>query len=111
MRIGISDIDRKYYSDVANWKLGSDNIEVADNNDHLGQIISGHKQEEKNVDLRLEKGRKALFSLLGSGFSVKCQLNPQLKLHLWKTYICPVLKSGLSSFVLKPHTLEPLMIF
>ena len=61
-------------------------VKVVEDNDHLGQIVSGKCQEEKNVDLRLRKGRKSLFSLLGSGFSFKCFLSPAVKLHIYRTF-------------------------
>ena len=86
-------------------------IEVVENNEHLGQIVSGVKQEEKNVDLRISKARKALFGLLGPAFSYSCLLSPILKLHLYKTFVCPVLRSGLSSFVLKNTSINPLSVF
>ena len=48
-----SQVDRRYYKDVSNWTMNGDKIEVTENYDHLGQIISGDRQEEKNMDLRL----------------------------------------------------------
>ena len=41
---------------------------VSENNDHLGQIVSGVDQEQKNVDLKIIKARNALFGLLGPAF-------------------------------------------
>ena len=86
-------------------------VQVVENNEHLGQIVSGRKQEEKNVDLKVEKGRKSLYSLLGSSFSFKCLLSPVLKLHIYRTYTCPRTRSGLASFSLTSNQLEPLAIF
>ena len=111
MTITGSQIDQNYYRDVYNWTIGGQRINVTEDNDHVGQIISGDRQEQKNIDLRLEKGRKSLFALLGTGFSFKCLLSPVLKLHLWRTFISPVITSGLATFVLKPTTIEPLYIF
>ena len=86
-------------------------VKVVENNEHLSQIVSGKRQEEKNVDLRLQKGRKSLFGLLGAGFSFKCFLSPVVKLHIFRTYTCPVLRSGLSSFSLRSSQLESLSLF
>ena len=86
-------------------------MEVVENNEHLGQIVSGSRQEEKNVDLRILKSRNMLFSLLGPAFSFKCLLSPTVKLHIYRTFVCPVIRSGLSSLVLKNTTLSPLSIF
>ena len=35
---------------------------VTEDNEHLGLIVSGEKESEKNVDQRLAKGRSSLFS-------------------------------------------------
>ena len=86
-------------------------VQVVEDNEHLGQIVSGRNQKQKNVDLRLEKGRKSLYGLLGSGFSYKCLLSPALKLHIFRTYTCPIVRSGLSSFSLRSSNLEPLSLF
>ena len=86
-----SEIDTNYYEDVKPWKMDGEVVQVVENNEHLGQIISNKSQEMKNVDLRLEKGRKSLYSLLGSGFSFKSFLSPVLKLHLYRTFTCPVI--------------------
>ena len=44
--------------------------------DFIGQIVSGVVQEQKNIDLRIEKGRGNLFGMLGPAFSFKCLLSP-----------------------------------
>jgi hypothetical protein len=66
---------------------------------------------KKNVDLRLKKGRGSLFSLLGPAFSYRCLLSPVVKLHLYRTFTCPILRSGLSSFTLRQNSLQPIIIF
>ena len=91
--------------------MGGLPIEVVENNEHLGQIVSGSHQEQKNVDLRIKKSRKTLFGLLGPAFSFRCLLSPAVKLHIYRTFVCPVLRSGISSFVIKNTTLSPLSIF
>ena len=52
-----------------------------------------------------------LFGLLGAAFAYKCLLSPAVKLHIYRTFVSPILRSGLSSFVLRENTLEPLSIF
>ena len=52
-----SDIDMQYYRDVAPWTMDREQVKVTVDNDHLGQIVSGLGQEEKNIELRLNKGR------------------------------------------------------
>ena len=91
--------------------MGGDYIKVTVDNDHLGQIVSGVNQSEKNVDLRILKSRGSLFKLLGPAFAYKCMLSPVVKLHLYRTYICPIIRSGLSSLTLRETALQPLIIF
>ena len=106
-----SDIDRQFYRDTQPWTMDNQTIEVVDNNDHLGLIISGKNQEQKNVDLKISKARKSLFSLLGAGFAYKCNLSPAVKLHLFRTYTCPILRSGLCSLALGDKYMKSLSLF
>ena len=59
----------------------------------------------------MQKGRKSLFSLLGAGFAFKSNLSPTLKIYLYQTFTCPILRSGLSTFALRPAQCEPLALF
>ena len=43
----------------------------------------------------------SLFSLLGSAFLYKCLVSPAVKLHFYRKFACPILRSGLSIFALK----------
>jgi hypothetical protein len=106
-----SALDMQYYQDVSPWTLDGEKVKVTEDNDHLGHIVSGISQEDKNVDARIDKGRKNLFGMLGPAFAFKCLLSPVLKMHLFKTYTCPILLSGLSSLALRTTTLQPLIIF
>ena len=103
--------DMSYYSDVSPWVLDGVKVKVRLDNEHLGQIVSGLEQEQKNIDLRIQKARNNIFGLLGPAFSFKCLLSPSLKIHLFRTYTSPILQNGLSSFALRPSTMEPLAIF
>ena len=106
-----SAIDMEYYKDVAPWKIGDMNIDVVENNDHLGQIVSGVDQISKNIDQSLKKGRNSIFGLLGPAFGYKCLLGPLVKIHLFRTFTCPTLRSGLSSFALRRSHINPLSLF
>ena len=105
-----SKIDMDFYSDTTPWIMDGEKVKVVEDNDHLGQIVSGTKQEMKNVDERISKGRRSIFALLGPAFSQKCLLSPLLKIHLYRTYACPIIRSGLSSFALSSAQLGPLTI-
>ena len=76
-------------------------VTVRVDNEQFGQIISGLEQEQKNIDLRIQKGRNNIVGLLGPAFSFKCLLSPSVKIHLFRTCTCPILQSGLSSFALR----------
>ena len=106
-----SNVDMDYFSDTRPWSMAGETVKVVENNDHLGQIISGIQQEEKNVDERLKKSRNNLFGMLGPAFAFKCLMSPLVKLHLFRTFTCPIIRSGLSSFVLRSQQISPLSLF
>ena len=72
-----------------------------EDNEHLGQLVSGVSQEQKNIDIRM----------LGPAFSYKCLISPAVKIHLFRTYTCPIIQNGLSSFSLRTNMIEPLAVF
>ena len=47
----------RYYKDVSPWLIGDQKIDVTENNEHLGQIVSGIDQTSKNIDQSLKRGR------------------------------------------------------
>ena len=106
-----SEIDIRYYSELSPWRLNDLQVTVSTDNEHLGQIVSGSDQELKNVELRISKARNCLFGLLGPAFQFKCLLSPVVKFHIFRTYICPILRSGLSSFALTQNHMHSLNIF
>ena len=106
-----SNIDMEYFSDTTPWTMGGQTVKVVEDNDHLGQVVSGVTQETKNIDTRIKKARGHLFSLLGPAFAYKCLLSPVVKMHLFRTFTCPILRSGLYSFALRKEQLSPLSLF
>ena len=52
--------------------MDNQSVEVVENNEHLGQIVSGSRQEEKNVDQMISDATHAMFSLLVQSFSCSC---------------------------------------
>ena len=61
--------DMDYYKDINIWTLHGDPLQVADDNDHLGLIVSGKDEEQKNVDKNIDSARRSLFSLLKATFT------------------------------------------
>ena len=82
-------------------------VSVKDDNDHLGLIVSGYKEEEKNIDLKMKKARGGFYKLLGTVFSLKCLLSQAVQLNLFRTYVCPIARSGLSAMTLRVKHLDP----
>ena len=67
--------DMDFFQDSTPWVLDGNNIPVETENDHLGLIVSGTDEIERNVEMKLEKGRKSLFALLGPAFAYKVSIN------------------------------------
>ena len=84
---------------------------MVDSNEHLGLVVSGLDEEQKNVDANLVKCRNSLFAMLGPAYAYKCLLSPVVQNHLWKTYNLPVLVTGLSALLISPTNLKSLAIF
>ena len=106
-----SPIDMKYYQDIQPWTLNNQKISVVENNDHLGLVVSGTQEEQKNVDSNIQQCRNSMFALLGPAYAYKCLLAPAVQCHLSRTYSMPVLRSGLSALPIRPHTMNKLSIF
>ena len=106
-----SKADMSFYKDTKPWQLNGETVTVVDNNEHLGLVVSGLDEEQKNVDQNILQCRKSLFGLLGPAYSYKCQLSPVVQVHLWRTYNLPVLTSGLSALPVRPSNIKALTIF
>ena len=99
-----------YYQGVRPWSLQGETIKVVTEKEHLGLIVSGLNEEQKNCDANTSQCRKSLFSLLGPALSYKCKLSPQVQLHLWRVYSLPLLLSGLAALPVPPPDFKPLQI-
>ena len=106
-----SKLDMSYYKDINIWSLDGKALTVADENEHLGLIVSGSDEEIKNIDKNIDSARKTLFNLLGSIFLYKCKLSPSVLVHIWSLYISPVLRSGLQSLPIRPNPMKSLTNF
>ena len=87
--------DMAFYKETTPWTLNGEKVKVVEENEHLGMVVAGTGEEEKNVDRNITKCRASLFALLGPAFAFKCLLSPLVQLHLWRTCCLPVLLSGL----------------
>ena len=103
--------DMEYYKQTKPWTLNKERIEVVDSNDHLGLVVSGWDEEQKNLDQSITKCRLSLFALLGPVFNFRCKISPVVQLHLWHTYNLPVLITGLNALPIRPSHMKSLTIF
>ena len=103
--------DMDYYKDISIWSLHGDPLRVEDDNDHLGLIVSGKKEEQKNVDKNIDSARRSLFSLLGNIYSFRCKLSPTVLYHVWSIFVSPVLRSGLAALPIRPVNMKILANF
>ena len=103
--------DIQYYSEISFWSLYGDKIEVSENNNHLGMIVSGIDEEQKNVDKNIGAARNALFSFLGNIFSYKCKISTTVQYHTWLIYVKPVLRSGLAALPVRTAVAKSLTKF
>ena len=106
-----SAIDMDYYKEINTWHLGGESIIAAEDNEHLGLIVSGTSEEQKNVDGNIQACRNSLFGLLGPAFAFKCLLPPTVQIHLWQVYNLPVLCSGLGSLPIRSPIMKSLTRF
>ena len=106
-----SKIDMAFYKDTMPWTLNGQRISVVDNNEHLGLIVSGIDEEQKNVDANIINCRVSLLAMLGPAFSYRCLLSPTVQVHLWRACCYPVLLSGLSALPIRPTNLKSLETF
>ena len=103
--------DMNYYRDIQPWTLDGKKISVVDENEHLGLLVAGENEEQRNIDANIQDCRRSLLGLLGSAYAYKCQLPPTVQIHLWRTYNLPILRSGLASLPIRPVNLGSLNIF
>ena len=88
--------DMQFYKDNNIWQLYGEKLEVAEDNDHLGLVVSGFQEELKNIDKNIKSARDSLFSFLGNVFAYKCKLSQAVQYHTWSVFIKPVLRSILT---------------
>ena len=80
---------------------------------HLGIIRTTTMKHniQTNVDENLTKARRSAYSLFGCGFHGHNGLDPESLLHIYKTYITPVLLYGMELLLPSSKPLEQLELF
>jgi hypothetical protein len=71
---------------------------------HLGIIRTNTLADNMtvNVEENIKKSRRSAYGLFG-GFHGNNGLDPEALIHLFNTYITPVLMYGMELFIQKPH--------
>ena len=106
-----SKLDMAFYKDTKPWTLNGEQVNVVDENEHLGLVVAGCDEEQLNVDKNIVKCRNSVFALLGPAFSFRCLLSPAVQIHLWRTCNLPRLLSGLPALPIRPANLKSLRVF
>ena len=44
-----AEVDTKYFKDVKPWKMDGEIVDIVEDNEHLGQVISDTRQEQKTL--------------------------------------------------------------
>jgi hypothetical protein len=80
---------------------------------HLGIIKTTTMKHniQTNVDENITKARRSAYSLFGCGFHEHNGLDPESLLHIYKTYITPVLLYGMELLLPSSKPLEQLELF
>ena len=80
---------------------------------HLGIIKTTTMKHniQTNVDENITKARRSAYSLFGCGFHGHNGLDPESLLHIYKTYITPVLLYGMELLLPSSKPLEQLELF
>ncbi|CAG2225858.1 unnamed protein product [Mytilus edulis] len=95
------------------YQLGKDPMPNVTKSTHLGIIRTPSMRQniESNVEENVKKARRSAYALFGSGFHGENGLDPESLIHLYKTYISPVLLYGIELLTTKSAHLETLEKF
>ena len=71
-----SKVDMDYYQDIQPWVMDNLPVSVKEDNDHLGLIVSGYKEEEKNIDLKMKKSKGCTLQITWTCLFLKMPSKP-----------------------------------
>ena len=72
--------DMQYYKEINIWTLYDEKLQVSEDNQQFGLVVSVTDEEMKNFEKIIDSARKKMFALLGNIFSYKCKL---VQLHVY----------------------------
>ncbi|VDI25646.1 Hypothetical predicted protein [Mytilus galloprovincialis] len=96
-----------------NLMMGNTPMPNVEQATHLGIIRTTTRKNniQSNTNENITKARRSAYSLLGAGFHGHNGLDPESLLHIYKTYILPVLLYGMELLTPSGKPLEQLEIF
>ena len=94
-------------------ELGKDEMPTVQHATHLGMIRTCMMKENirENVDENIQKARRSAYGLFGGGFHGNSGLDPETLIHLFRTYISPLLLYGMELIIPQSAQLEQLEKF
>ena len=102
------------YSNLIKY-LSDTPMPYVDRATHLGIIRTASMKSniQANVDENITKSRRSAYSLFGSGFRGTNGLDPEslLHIHVYKTYVLPILLYGMELLIPSSKPLEQLEMF
>ena len=90
------------------YTLGKDQMPNVERAVHLGIIKTTCALDniKENVDENMKKARRSAYALFGCGFHGENGLDTETMIHLFKTYITPVLLYGMEVLRERPFNLK-----
>lgn len=111
--IQIKQKSTKMASAPVEYTLGKDQMPNVERAVHLGIIRTTCALDniKENVDENMKKARRSAYALFGCDFHGENGLDSETMIHLFKTYITPVLLYGMEVLIPKGKYLEQLNKF
>ena len=85
----------KNYPENEKWHIGDKEMPVVESTTHMGISRSSSNQEMQAVESNIQKAKRTIYSLMGTGLHGENGLDPETSISLLQTYVLPVLFYGL----------------
>ena len=91
--------------------LGDQQMPNVDKTTHVGVVRTRDNSPNSAIDENLQKARRTLYSLMSAGLHGENGLDPETCIHLFRTYVLPVMTYGLEVYLPSLKEIRPLEIF
>ena len=91
--------------------LGDQRMPTVDKTTHVGVVRTCDNSPNAAIDENLQKARRTLYSLMSAGLHGENGLDQETCIHLFRTYVVPVMTYGLEIYLPSVKELRPLDIF